>query len=621
MTTTLETVGQSITIDNKNEQNDILTPLQLLFTKFDISNPKIIILKAMTGSGKSTSLPVYMLTRYPKINIAMTQPRIANVEAIQKRINFLLENNENKQVKRNRSGSVSSKGHDVNKSDRLVIYTEGSYNIYKKDDWIIFDEAHERATVADILLSQLIVNKDKKIIITSATIDPNEYINYLTNNGYKKQDIMVAEIEGVKPEYNDPIFLNDNVDNYIDEAINIIVNNELYKNNEKRNILVFLPSVNIIKLMKQNLGFKLDSLYSNTNIVELYRNNINLDLIEENMINIILSTNVAETGVTFDNLKYVIDSGWTNNSYYNPENNVDMLFKGKITDNMAKQRWGRVGRSLIDKKDPSKGKIKGVIYCLYTKDFYEKEIKYFKGYPTILVNRVDDIILKIIEKQENMNLITDIIPQNRQRSIENLYLLWAIDENKQITELGKMMLEMGMEPRWAKIILASIANNCVYPIVAAISFIITQTSIVNMPRMFNSNFSDHWEYWLLFKNYFKSDALSSVLNQFIRIINKLEYLGFQINNDIEDSHDLWNRFKQSIYSGLYMNMARQSETDPNVYISNMNPEVMGRVGNSVIFTKNISIAFPKKIVFDTALLSHNSIGMAEYKFLNVTKAD
>lgn len=609
--TTLDKKGQSITINGSTKSNFGKSPLDILFE--NLKNNDAIVLKAMTGSGKSTSMPVYMLNKFSDKKIAMTQPRIANVNVIRDRIRDLTK-------KSDIVGSITSQGNDLNANNRLVIYTEGSYDVNKNDDWVIIDEAHVRTESVDLLLGSLLEQKGKKkLIITSATIDPEVYKKYLEKGGWK---VMIASVKGVAPEYGNPIYLNEDIDNYVEKAVDIIVNNIIPVNkSEKRNILVFLPSVAIIKSMHGLLDLKLGSSGIGVNIVELYRGNINIDNIiprEKEIVNIILATNVAETGITFDNLKYVIDSGWTNNGYYNPESNVDMLLKGKITGDMALQRWGRSGRS----RDKDGNIIKGVIYCLYTKEYYEDEIKDYKGLPNILTGRMDSLVLHTIAK-EGLQLMDDIPPQSRERSTENLYLLWAIDDNRKITELGKMILDLRLEPRWAKIILASVANDCVYPIVGAMCFIITQTNAVGMPKMYNYYFSDHWEYWLLFEKYFKSDALREVWARFVLIINSLKRIGFEVEkfNRIEDSEDLWNRFKQCIYSGLYMNMARQSDTDPSIYISNMNPEVIGRIGNSAVFTKAVNSVFPKKIVFDTVLLSYNALGVAEYKFLNATRAD
>lgn len=611
--TTLDKKGQSITINGSPKSNSDKTPLDFLFDNF--GNNDAIVLKAMTGSGKSTSMPIYMLNRFPSEKIAMTQPRIVNVNGIRERIRDLTK-------KPDMTGSITGQGSDLSGSERLIIYTEGSYDVNKDDNWVIIDEAHERTASVDLLLAQLIEQKGKKkLIITSATIDPEIYKKYLEKGGWK---VMVAEVKGIAPEYDDPIFLNGDVDNYVEKSIDIIINKINPVNTLKRNILVFLPSVAIIKNMHGLLDLRL-SRNGGFNIVELYRGNIDVESIvsrDVGIINIILATNVAETGITFDNLKYVIDSGWTNNGYYNPESNIDMLLKGQITEDMALQRWGRAGRS----RDDNGNIIKGVIYALYTKDFYEKSIKGYKGLPSILTGRMDGLLLQNISKG-NLRFMDDIPPQSRERSTENLYLLWAIDDNRKITELGQMILDLGLEPRWAKIILASVANDCVYPIVGAMSFIITGTNAIGMPKMYNNYFSDHWEYWLLFKKYFRSDALREVWARFVLIIRSLKRIGFNVEeepdkfNIIEDSHDLWKRFKQCIYSGLYMNMARQSDIDPSIYISNMNPEVIGRVGSSVIFTKLVSNVLPKKIVYDTALLSYNALGVAEYKFLNATRAD
>jgi len=520
----------------------------------------------------------------------------------------------------NHVGSITGDLRDTHNDNRLIIYTSNSYSLDgNDDDWIIIDEAHERNN--DLLLAnnlkKLKDNSDKKpkVIITSASFKPSEYVKYFT--GLK---ILLAEVEGVEPEYGPRNFLKEDVDNYIEKIVEIIYNDILPVNKtDKHNILVFLPSVATVKSLHGLLEMKLKD--SRENIVDLYRGHIDVAEIKpRGTANIILATNVAETGITFDNLKYVIDSGWTNNSYYYPESDVNMLLKERLTNNMALQRWGRSGRSFVDPSDEAGPKIQGVIYCLYTEEFYNDSIKDYEGLPSVLTDKNDKFALETIATK-GLRLMNDIPPQIRERNIESLYLLWAIDEKREITSIGHSMLRLGLEPRWAKIVLASIANDCVYPIVASISFMMTNTSIRGMPKMFNYNFSDQWEYWLLFKKYFQSQGLTEVANRFILIMRSLEKLGYKLENKIEDSDELWARFKQCLYSGLYMNMARLSDIENGVYVSNLNPEVIGRVSNSVVFTRDVSGAFPKKIVFDSATFSYNALGQPEYKFLNATRAD
>jgi len=605
-TNTIDKLGQSIIIDKTSKSDKTKTPLDFLFD--GIKNTDIIILKALTGSGKSTSMPVYMLRKFPNKKIAMTQPRIVNVESIRDRIRDLTGTPELVGSITGDSRNLSGKG-----TERLILYTEGAYNTDSNDDWIIIDEAHERKADVDFLLWGLLDKigqggkTSPKIIITSATIDPNEIIKYIREVNPKLK-IRVAEIEGV-PAYYTTHFLKENVDNYVEKAVDIINNTINVENRtEKRNILVFLPSVAIIKSMSGILNRNKD----NSNIIEFYKGEIDFkSKMIGGIVNIILATNVAETGISIPNLKYVIDSGWTNNNYYNPESNVDMLLKEKITDNMAIQRWGRSGRN------PD---IKGCVYCLYTEDFYNAEIKNQNGLPSIITDRNDQILLKTLSIN-NIKLMDDIPPQIRERGIETLYLIWAIDEERKITDIGRKILDLRIEPRWGKMILAGIANDCVYPVVASISFIMTGTNTIGMPKMYNYYFSDHWEYWLLFTKYWNSPALIGVKNKFIQLNNILEKLNLRLDIKVEDSNDLWNRFKQCIYSGIYQNLACQSSDDPSVYISNMNPEVIGKVSGSSVFQKDFKSVFPKKIVYDSASLIYNAFGQAEYKFKNVSRAD
>lgn len=118
---------------------------------------------------------------------------------------------------------------------------------------------------------------------------------------------------------------------------------------------------------------------------------------------VIIATNVAETGITIDTLRYVIDTGFVNSSEFNPNYNVDMLVLKPVTQGMYTQRSGRAGR-----------KAPGVSYAMYTKETLD--LLQEDQYPDIVKEKIDMVVLNL--------LIKEMDPENRNNN-ESLYTLFG----------------------------------------------------------------------------------------------------------------------------------------------------------------------------------------------------
>ena len=143
---------------------------------------------------------------------------------------------------------------------------------------------------------------------------------------------------------------------------------------------------------------------------------------------IIIATNVAESSLTVDGIKYVIDSGYELLSYYNPDKRGRVLEKGLITQAQAKQRMGRAGRT-----------APGICYHLYTKDDFENLMKKFPE-PSIRVSNITNETLRLlniesIESTDNVKKVfLDLIEPPSDKyinvAIKTLFDLDLITDNK-----------------------------------------------------------------------------------------------------------------------------------------------------------------------------------------------
>lgn len=408
-----------------DKESDIITALR---------KNKIVLIKGSTGCGKSTQMPQILLENGFK-KILMTQPRRIAAIGVCSRINQEL----NKKI-----CSYKIRYEDTTtKNTKVKIVTDGILlnelredNSLKKYDVIIIDEAHERNTNLDLLIPILVKMAEKnliKLVIMSATL----------NFPIDSKIFSMIEVEGKK--FKVKIF-NSNADDHIKgtvETLDKILKSEssvsLAVNENTSNVLIFLPSKKDIYSLKTLFEKK----YKFCEVLPLHSN---LPKEEQMKIfeitskrKIILSTNIAETSITIPGIVYVIDCGLEKKKTFS-----DNIFEYKISlisKSSAIQRAGRAGR-----EQP------GVCYRLYGSAVFEsmlenntseiKSLPFENGYLTLL----------------SLNILPETFPYIEKPDLKyakkNLKILGAIDEDSKLTEEGKLMLNLGIPVRLARIMLS-----------------------------------------------------------------------------------------------------------------------------------------------------------------------
>ena len=364
-----------------------------------IANNQITMIISGTGSGKSVLIPKFALhyTNYQG-KIGMTLPKkVVTVSAAM----FAAETMDvelGQEMGYIHKGSPKNMVSDKNK---MVYMTDGVLIMkFVKDPTlsefkvIIIDEAHERKIQIDLImlfLKKLILSgkrPDLKIIIMSATIDGEKYKHYFLGTSFN-----IINISGQPNHEIKTIFLEKETKTYMSEGLKIM--SDLVDSGIKSDMLFFITTSNEAIQLCKNIRPKYPRIYC----IEVYADmDQNLKLYAESRDKFlelgnydqkfVMATNVAESSLTIDGLKYVIDSCYELYSHFDPYNIAQTLEKRLITKAQALQRRGRVGRT-----EP------GICYHLLTK----KQFDVLENFPAPDILRQDITMdfLKIISQTNN----------------------------------------------------------------------------------------------------------------------------------------------------------------------------------------------------------------------------
>jgi ATP-dependent helicase HrpA len=431
-----------------------------------IADNQVVIVCGETGSGKTTQLPKICLELGRGIygQIGHTQPRRIAARAVASRIAQEL-----------RSPPGDTVGFQVRFTDRsspqnlVKLMTDGillaetqSDRFLNAYDTLIIDEAHERSLNIDFLLGyakQLLPKRpDLKLIVTSATIDAEKFSRHFAN-------APVIEVSGrlypVDVLYR-PFDEDDEDAHDIDlpEAVADAVD-DLTRQSRTGDVLVFLPGEREIRetaeaLRKQHpKGAEILPLYARLSAQE-----------QERVFNaggarrIVLATNVAETSLTVPGIRYVVDSGLARVNRYSYRNKVEMLQVEKISRASANQRAGRCGR-VMD----------GVCVRLYGEEDFNARSEFTD--PEILRSSLASVILRMqalrLGEVEDFPFVDPPAPKAIADGYQLLTELGAVDESRRLTEVGRQLAKLPIDPRIARMIVAAKEFGCLREILVIAS--------------------------------------------------------------------------------------------------------------------------------------------------------
>ena len=406
-----------------------------------------------TGSGKTTQLPK-MLLEMGRARIGHTQPRRIAARSVAARIAEELGSKLGERVgfKVRFQESVSERSAVKLMTDGILLAeTQGDRDL-RQYACLIIDEAHERSLNIDFLLGyvkQLVPRRpDLRVVITSATIDAERFARHFDG-------APVIEVSGrlypVDVRYR-PV-AGDAEDTTRDEEEQALADavDELCREGPG-DILVFLPGEREIRDAADTLrrqgpkGLELLPLYSRLSAAEQDR--VFKPGKERRAV---LATNVAETSLTVPRIRYVVDTGDARVKRYSYRNKVEMLRVEPISRAAAQQRAGRCGR-VAD----------GVCIRLYSEEDFAKRPAFTD--PELLRSSLASVILRAkslgLDEVESFPFVDPPSPRAIADGYELLTELGAVDENRQLTEVGQELARLPLDPRVARMLVAARAERC-----------------------------------------------------------------------------------------------------------------------------------------------------------------
>ncbi|MEU2246004.1 ATP-dependent RNA helicase HrpA [Streptomyces sp. NPDC019224] len=428
-----------------------------------IRDHQVVIVAGETGSGKTTQIPKICmeLGRGVRGMIGHTQPRRIAARTVAERIADELRTPLGEAVgwKVRFTDQVNPDATFVKlMTDGILlaeIQTDRELLAY---DTIIIDEAHERSLNIDFLLGYLARllprRPDLKVVVTSATIDPERFSRHFG-------DAPIIEVSGrtypVEVRYR-PLLEEDGDDADRDQITAICDAVDELQGEGPGDVLVFLSGEREIRDTADALGKR---NLRNTEVLPLYAR---LSHAEQHRVfqrhtgrRIVLATNVAETSLTVPGIKYVIDPGTARISRYSHRTKVQRLPIERISQASANQRKGRCGRT-----------SDGICIRLYSEDDFLTRPEFTDA--EILRTNLASVILQMtaagLGDIEKFPFIDPPDHRNIRDGVQLLQELGALDPaekdpKKRLTPLGRKLSQLPVDPRLARMVVEADRNGCV----------------------------------------------------------------------------------------------------------------------------------------------------------------
>ncbi|RKF63122.1 putative pre-mRNA-splicing factor ATP-dependent RNA helicase prp43 [Erysiphe neolycopersici] len=447
---------------------------------------QILVFVGETGSGKTTQIPQFVLFDdlphfHGKI-VACTQPRRVAAMSVAQRVANEMD------VKLGEEVGYSIRFEDVTGPETILKYmTDGmllreamhDHNLTRYS-CIILDEAHERTLATDILMGLLkeiaLRRPDLKIVIMSATLDAQKFQKYFNNAPLLAVPGRTHPVEifyTPKPERD-----------YVEAALRTVL--QIHATEPEGDVLLFLTGEEEIEDACRKISLEADEMIRETDVgpLKVYPLYGTLPPQQQQKIfepapksssggqpgrKVIVSTNIAETSLTIDGIVYVVDPGFSKQKVYNPRIRVESLLVSPISKASAQQRAGRAGRTRP-----------GKCFRLYTEAAFKEEL-IEQTYPEILRSNLANTVLELkklgIDDLVHFDLMDPPAPETLMRALEELNYLACLDDDGELTTLGKLASEFPLDPALAVMLISSPEFYCS-------SEILSLTALLSVPQIF-----------------------------------------------------------------------------------------------------------------------------------------
>jgi ATP-dependent helicase HrpA len=441
-----------------------------------IRDNQVVIVAGATGSGKTTQLPKICL-ELGRERIAHTQPRRLAARTIAERVA--------EELHVELGGLVGYKVRftdQVSDDTRIALMTDGILlneihrdRLLRRYDTIIIDEAHERSLNVDFLLGYLVrilpERPDLKVIITSATIDPESFAAHFASSsgsGTESRPAPIIEVSGrtypVEIRYRP---LVDETEESLpdgkgaadaepgDEVTAIVRALRELDREPAGDVLVFLPGEAEIRDAADAVRGAYRSSTAPVEVLPLYGR---LSAAEQHRVferstvaglrrRVVLATNVAETSLTVPGIKYVVDTGTARISRYSNRSKVQRLPIEPVSQASANQRSGRAGRT-----------SEGIAIRLYGEDDFDRRPEFTE--PEILRTSLASVVLQMLSLGfgdiTEFPFLTPPDSRGVKAALDLLGELGAVSDDRdgrpRLTRIGREISRMPMDPRFARMI-------------------------------------------------------------------------------------------------------------------------------------------------------------------------
>ena len=448
---------------------------------------QILVFVGETGSGKTTQIPQFVLfddqPQSQRKMVACTQPRRVAAMSVAQRVAAELD------VKLGEEVGYSIRFEDMTSPKTCLKYmTDGmllreamnDHNLNRYST-IILDEAHERTMATDVLMGLLkeVVERrpDLKIIIMSATLDAQKFQRYFN-------DAPLLAVPG-RTHPVEIFYTPEPEQDYVEAAIRTVL--QIHATEDDGDILLFLTGEEEIEDAARKISLEADEMVREVDAgpLKVYTLYGSLPPHMQQRIfdpappprrpggrpgrKVIVSTNIAETSLTIDGIVYVVDPGFSKQKIYNPRIRVESLLVSPISKASAQQRAGRAGRTRP-----------GKCFRLYTEGAFKKEL-IDQTYPEILRSNLSSTVLELkklgIDDLVHFDLMDPPAPETLMRALEELNYLACLDDDGNLTQLGRLASEFPLDPAVAVMLISSPEFYCSNEILSI-------TALLSVPQVF-----------------------------------------------------------------------------------------------------------------------------------------
>ncbi|XP_072297700.1 ATP-dependent RNA helicase DHX30 [Eucyclogobius newberryi] len=493
-----------------------------------VQSSRVVVIAGETGCGKTTRIPRFLLEERTRggegadCNILVTQPRRISAVSVAHRVaqemGPALKRSVGYQVRLESRPPEHSGGALLFLTVGVLLKKLQSNPHLKGISHVVVDEVHERDINTDLLLAllrtSLTENPDLRVVLMSATGDNHRLSQYFGGCPIVKvpgfmHPVRDRFLEDVLREMGRPLPRQDSEtraevekdDATLDWNLVADVIEHVDKHGDPGAILCFLPGWQDIKMVQEKLSFKPNFSSGKQMVVPLHSS---LSVADQQTVfqhsppgqrKIVLTTNIAETSITIDDIVHVVDAGMHKEQNYDPRTKVSCLDTVWISRSNVTQRKGRAGRC-----QP------GHSYHLFS----QKHLKSMTPFPIpeILRTPLENLVLQAkihcpsIQAIDFLAQVLDSPDKGAVKdAVQNLQDIGVLDKTETLTPLGKRVAHMSCDPRLGKVLILGALFRCVLPLLSVAACLtrdpfhnsLQNRALVNKAKesLSQSNYSDY----------------------------------------------------------------------------------------------------------------------------------